>query len=250
MKTVAIVPVFNHAETVGDVLTSLRGYGLPVILVDDGSNIATARKLDALVRETATFTPPVKLLRHSQNRGKGAAVMTGFRRAREWGASHAFQVDADGQHGLEVVPRFLDAAARNPAAVIAGYALYDATAPKARRYGRYLTHVWVWINTLSMHIKDSMCGFRLYPLAAVMPLLPDMTFAKRMDFDTEIVVRLDWKGTPFINLPVAVRYPMGGVSHFRMWRDNLRIFLMHARLFLGMLWRLPRLLSRYFPSGK
>ena len=244
-KTVAVIPVYNHGETVGDVVATLRGYGLPVILVDDGSDTFTARMLDAIVSVKSAFGPPVKLVRLPKNRGKGAAVMTGFRSAYSYGASHVLQVDADGQHGLEVVPRFLDASAQNPDAVIAGYPLYDAMAPRVRLYGSRLALVMAWINTLSRRVTGPMCGFRLYPLAALKGILPAMTQARRMEFDTEAVVRLDWEGVPFVNLPVAIRYPLGGVSHFRIVRDNLLILAMHMRLFLGMVRRLPNLLSRH-----
>ncbi|MDR3212886.1 MAG: glycosyltransferase family 2 protein [Azoarcus sp.] len=247
MKTVAVVPVFNHGETVGEVVRGLRAHGLPVILVDDGSDAATARTLDALAAEAAPEA--VALLRHPENRGKGVAVMRGFRHAYEGGASHALQVDADGQHDLDAVPAFLSASAQHPAAVVAGCPRYDASVPKGRKYARYLTHVWVGINTLSTRIADSMCGFRLYPLAPTVALLPALTHARRMNFDTEILVQLDWEGVPVVNLPVAVRYPAGGISHFRLWRDNLRISAMHARLFFGMLRRLPRLIGRHFGTS-
>ncbi|MDR0715950.1 MAG: glycosyltransferase family 2 protein [Azoarcus sp.] len=248
MKTVAVIPVFDHGESAGAVAHALRGYGLPVILVDDGSGEATARTLAALAAETAGADgggPAVTLVSHAENRGKGAAVMTGVRAARAHGASHVLQVDADGQHDLDAVPRFLEAAARHPAAVIAAYPRYDASVPRGRLYARYLTHAWVWINTLSRRINDSMCGLRVYPLAAVLPLLPALDRARRMDFDTEILVRLDWAGVEIINMPVAVRYPEGNVSRFRPWRDNARISAMHARLFFGMIPRLPGLLMRH-----
>ena len=244
-KTVAVVPVYNHGETVGDVVATLRGYGLPVILVDDGSDTFTARTLDAIVSMKSAFGPPVKLVRLPKNRGKGAAVMTGLRSAYGYGASHVLQVDADGQHGFEVVPRFLETSAESPDAVIAGYPLYDAMVPRLRFYGSRLNLVWVWINTLSRRIAGPMCGFRLYPLAAVKGILPTMTKARRMEFDTEIAVRMDWENVPFINLPVAVRYPLGGFSHFRVVRDNLLMGFMHVRLFFGMIRRLPNLLSRH-----
>jgi glycosyltransferase involved in cell wall biosynthesis len=248
-KTVAVVPVYNHGETVGDVVATLRGYGLPVILVDDGSDTFTVRLLDTIVSTMkSAFGPPVKLVRLPKNRGKGAAVMTGFRSAFAHGASHVLQVDADGQHGLEVVPRFLDVSARNPDAVIAGYPLYDAMVPRVRFCGSHLSRLLVWISTLSRHIAGPVCGFRLYPLAAVRGVLPAMAQARRMEFDAEIAVRLDWENVSFINLPVAVRYPLGGFSHFRVARDGPLVALMHARLFFGMIFRLPGLLSRH--SGR
>jgi glycosyltransferase involved in cell wall biosynthesis len=252
MNIVAVIPVFNHGDAVGTVVARLRGYGLPVILVNDGSNDACARILQTLAdtAKAETGLPPIHLLAHPENRGKGAAVMTGLRYAHEQGFSHTLQVDADGQHDLAAVPAFLAASSGQPEAVINGCPRYGASVPKARLYGRYLTHVWVWINTLSLRIPDSMCGFRIYPLAAVMPLLPVLAQVNRMDFDTEILVRLDWAATPIVNLPVAVRYPVGGLSHFQPLRDNLRISAMHARLFFGMLRRFPQLIARHWPGKK
>jgi len=244
-RIVAVVPVYNHGETVGDVVDTLRGYGLPVIVVDDGSDMFTARILDTIASVKSPFGPQVKLVRLPKNRGKGAAVMTGFRSAYSYGFSHVLQVDADGQHGLEVVPKFLDASARHPDAVIAGYPLFDAMVPRLRFYGNHLSRVWVWINTLSRRIRGPMCGFRLYPLAKVKDILPTMARALRMNFDTEIAIRLDWEKVPFVNLPVAVRYPLGGFSHFRAVRDSLLILVMHVRLFFGMIRHLPGLLSRH-----
>jgi glycosyltransferase involved in cell wall biosynthesis len=248
MKVVAVVPVFNHAGAVGEVLRALAGNGLPVILVDDGSDADEARRLDELTKPRAKS--PVVLLRHEKNRGKGAAVMTGFTLAHELHATHVLQVDADGQHDAEAIPRFLAAAAVQPDALIAGFPRYDASVPKGRLFARYLTHVWVWINTLSLGIRDSMCGFRVYPLSATLPLLPALRHAMRMDFDTEVIVRLAWAGVPVLNLPVAVRYPPDGVSHFHLLRDNLRQSAMHARLFFGMLARLPLLVARRFGEGR
>lgn len=121
---------------------------------------------------------------------------------------------------------------------------YDESVPKGRLYGRYLTHLWVWINTLSFAIRDSMCGFRIYPLAPVLALMAQEPIGRRMDFDVEIIVRLFWRGVAVINLPTRVTYPSDGVSHFDVWRDNVRISRMHARLFFGTSRRLPRWLLR------
>ena len=154
------------------------------------------------------------------------------------------QIDADGQHDPADIPRFLARARAHPDDVVCGVPRYDASVPKGRLYGRYLTHVWVWINTLSFAIRDSMCGFRVYPLPPVLRLMDEETIGLRMDFDVEVLVRLFWRGIVVHNLPTRVTYPLDGVSHFDVWRDNVRISRMHARLFFGMLRRLPRLLVR------
>ena len=241
MNTCLVIPVFNHGATLANVLAQLEPFGLPVILVDDGSGADTAH----ILRQLSNDHPErITLYTRTENGGKGAAVMDGLRQAQLLGFSHALQIDADGQHRSADLPRFLDAARDNPNALITGTPQYDASVPKGRLYGRYLTHVWVWINTLSLDIRDSMCGFRVYPLASTLAIINRAALGKRMEFDCEILVRLHWQGSPIINLPTAVQYPENGLSHFRMLKDNLLISKMHARLFFGMLVRLPWILQR------
>lgn len=238
-----VVPVYDHERAIAATLASLRGHGLPVYLVDDGSHAACAAELDRLQREQPQG---LRLLRLPYNQGKGAAVMAGFAAAAADGYTHAVQFDADGQHDAADVPKLLALAASHPRALITGIPVYDDSVPRGRLYGRYITHVWVWINTLSLAIRDSMLGFRVYPLEASLRVWNTGKVGRRMDFDTEIMVRMYWDGTEVKSLPTRVHYPADGVSHFDIWRDNLRISKMHARLFAGMLWRAPRLILRHF----
>lgn len=235
-----IVPIYNHKDTIASTIARLAPYGLPIFVVDDGSDAAT----QTVLAEVAASKPLVRLSRLAQNGGKGAAVMSGFRAAYTAGHTHALQIDADGQHATEDVPRFLERGALRPNAVIAGKPIYDETIPKARLYGRLLTHFWVWVETLSFAISDSMCGFRLYPLAATLALIDRVEIPTRMDFDIEIIVRLMWDGVPVEDLPTRVTYPAGGLSHFDVLRDNLRISWMHTRLATTMVFRLPLILWR------
>jgi glycosyltransferase involved in cell wall biosynthesis len=218
----------------------LRRHGLPVYLVDDGSNAVCAATLDRLAEADAS----VHLVRLPRNQGKGAAVMAGFAAAAVDGCSHALQIDADGQHDTNDVPRFLAESSDFPRTLICGYPEFDESIPRNRLYLRYLTHAMVWANTLSFDIPDSMCGMRVYPLEEVLPFLRDHPPGRRMDFDVEVLVRLHWQGVPMRWLRTRVTYPSDGVSHFRLFRDNCLITLMHTRLFFGMLARLPRLLQR------
>lgn len=239
MKLGVVIPVYNHGGPVAGVVAALRSHGLPVLLVDDASEAGCAAVLDELARQAE-----VNLLRLPQNQGKGAAVMSGLVQAEQLGWTHAMQIDADGQHDTGDAPKFAAAAADAPQSLICGCPVYDDSVPRARLYGRYATHIWVWINTLSFEIRDSMCGYRIYPLAATLRCMQDQHIGRRMDFDTEIAVRLFWSGMRVVNLPTRVRYPEDGVSHFRLWQDNLLITAMHTRLFFGMLLRAPRLLWR------
>jgi glycosyltransferase involved in cell wall biosynthesis len=239
-RATAVIPVYNHPATIGAMVAAVRAHGLPCVLVDDGSEPHCAAVLDRLAAEVEGVT----LVRLPLNQGKGGAMMAGLREALRLGYSHALQIDADGQHAAGDIPRFLDLARAHPAAVICGTPVYDRSVPKGRLYGRYLTHVWVWINTLSLDIVDSMCGFRVYPLQAAVAVFDSARLGRRMDFDSEVLVRLHWRGVRMVNVPTAVTYPQDGISHFRGLQDNVLISRMHARLFAGMLMRLPLLLWR------
>ena len=241
MKACLVIPFYRHEGAIAGTLASVKPHGLPCFLIDDGSGPACEAVLGQLaVQERDWLT----LLRLSPNQGKGAAVMAGIQAAALAGFSHALQLDADGQHDAGDIPRLLELASANPAAVVTGVPQYDGSVPRSRLYGRTITHFWVWIHTWSFQIRDSMCGLRVYPIAPALAAWRGMRWGRRMDFDTEILVRLFWAGVPVLDLPTRVTYPADGVSHFDLWRDNLRISWMHARLFAGMLWRMPWLLAR------
>lgn len=241
-SAVAVLPVYNHEDAVGRVVAGVLAHSLPVILVDDGSTPRCREVLQQLARG-----PNVSLVTNPRNLGKGGAVSAGLRAALRAGYSHALQIDADGQHTLADIPHFVAAARANPAAVICGQPIFDESIPRLRFLSRYLTHVLVWIHTLSLDIRDSMCGFRVYPLPAVVAVIDSTRLGRRMDFDPELLVRLHWRGQSMRWLPTRVSYPLDGVSHFRMLEDNLRISGMHARMFVGMLVRLPILVWRRLP---
>jgi glycosyltransferase involved in cell wall biosynthesis len=234
-----VIPVYNHEHAIGAVVGAIRAQGVPMVLVDDGSSQACAEVLQRL-----SAAPEVTLVRHESNRGKGAAVVTGMRMASARGYSHVVQIDADGQHTVSDVSRFVEEARRHPEVVICGRPVFDDSIPRSRYYGRYLTHGLVWLETLSFELIDTMCGFRVYPLAVTLALLDRTGVGPRMDFDTELLVRLYWRGVRTRWLETKVRYPLDGVSHYRMFRDNVRMTLLHIGLLLGMLVRLPLLLWR------
>jgi glycosyltransferase involved in cell wall biosynthesis len=236
----AVIPVYNHEHAIGRVVDSVRAAGLPCVLVDDASSPGCARELDRL----AGLGPDISLVRLPQNLGKGGAVTAGLRAARKFGFTHALQIDADGQHALGDVPRFLSEAQSQPDTMVCGRPVFDAAMPKGRFYGRYLTHVFVWLNTLSFDIPDSMCGFRVYPLVPVLELLNSTRLGSRMDFDVEVLVRLHWRGQRMRWLDTRVSYPLDGVSHFRMVWDNVLMVRLQLKLFVGMVVRLPLLLWR------
>lgn len=232
-RYVALIPTFDNPDTVGDVVDAVRRHVPDVLVIDDGSGAAGRAAVAALADRAG-----VQVHHRPRNGGKGQACLEGFEIASARGFSHALQVDADGQHALEDVPRFIAASQRWPAALVAGVPRFGPEAPPSRVHGRKITRWWARIETLGPVVDDPLCGFRIYPLEAVAGLRT----GPRMEFDLEIAVRMVWQGTPVVNLETRVRYPEGGVSHFRMVADNARISMAHARLCCGAVARLPWLL--------
>ncbi len=237
----AVVPIYNHATALPNTLNALHEAGLAIVVVNDGSALECSDFLRGLTTELAHIE--LYLVEHDINQGKGAAFLTGMKHALQLGFSHALQIDADGQHDNNDIPAMLALMNNEPGALIVAYPAYDETIPKLRFYGRYLTHVWVWIHTLSLSIKDSMCGFRIYPLVEAISLMEEENVAKRMDFDCDFIVRWFWRGYGLSQMESKVIYPEDGASSFRLVRDNILITKMHTRLFFGMLRRLPSLLA-------
>jgi hypothetical protein len=208
-------------------------------VVDDGSGPVARAECEALAREGLA-----RVVHRPHNGGKGAAVKTGLEELHRLGFTHAFQVDADGQHAISDMPRFLGAAESHPEALVLGSPQFDSSAPRARVIGRKITCFWTHVETLGTVINDSMCGFRVYPIQKA---IAAGARGNAMDFDPEIAVSIAWSSTPVLNLDTRVRYlarSEGGVSHFRLWRDNLLISWMHTRMVCALL---VRLFSRRWP---
>ncbi len=239
-----VVPHYNHHELLSVVLDGLESLQLPLILIDDGSDDNSFSTVQSLTVDADN----VELLRHPLNRGKGAAVCSGLRHARLNQYTHAIQVDADGQHNIDDVSRLLELAQQHPNAIISGLPQFDKDIPRSRYYGRMLTHSLIVLETLSLRVRDAMCGFRVYPLAQMDKLFDHYYLGPRMDFDIEVMVKADWAGVAIRYLPTKVAYPESGVSHFDYIRDNVDIARMHCRLIFGMLLRLPLLLWRRLSS--
>jgi glycosyltransferase involved in cell wall biosynthesis len=233
----AVIPTYDNPLTIARVVADVRRHVDDVLIVDDGSGDEGRRVIEGIVKAGSA-----RVVHRERNGGKGAAVKTGLAFARELGFSHALQIDADGQHDPDDIPRFVAQASGQPEAAVLGHPVWDETMPRGRRAAHGITNFWTRVETAGRSIVDPQCGYRVYPLAATLGVGAK---ADRMDFDIEVAVRLVWAGVPIINVPTRVRYlpkVAGGVSHFRLVRDNLAITWMHIRLVAAsLLWRLGRL---------
>ena len=252
-KIAFLVPFYNHPQNIKALITALKTYELPVIVVDDGSDEASKQILAELER-----TEGILLLTRAQNGGKGIAMKDGFKFALECGFSHVLQIDADFQHDAALIGEFLRKSEAHPQSIVCANPIYGDDAPKSRVHGRKITNFWVAINTLSLGIKDAMCGFRVYPLEQLKKAAAKSK-TNRMEFDIEILVNAARQGVDMHWIDTYVRYEKGGVSHFKMLRDNALISLMHAKCFfslpkfaLSKIWRASRVNlseSANFKSG-
>lgn len=240
MRYCLVIPHYNHESQFVDFLPKILKLGIPCIIVDDGSWEESIR----VVREFVASDSNVHLLEHTCNRGKGAAVKTGFYHARFLGFTHAVQIDADGQHCVDDIKKFIAASSESPKKIICGRPVFDDSVPKVRLYGRKVTDFLVVFETLSRKIKDGLCGFRVYPLFESEYIMDNYFIGSRMDFDTEILVKALWAGVDLEFINTNVIYPEVSVSHFKYMRDNLLLVRLHTRLITGMIIRLPVLLSR------
>ncbi len=241
-----VIPTYDNPLTLEAVVERVREHVADVIVVDDGSGEearAVARSLQTRGRATVFF--------RETNGGKGAAVLSGLAVAKERGFSHALQLDADGQHDTDDIPRFIAASKSNERALVLGQPVFDSSAPRGRLWGRKVSVLFCAIETMSARVGDPLCGFRVYPVG---PTLATKPSGRVMDFDPEIAVRLAWAGLPILHVSTRVKYigrDEGGVSHYRGFADTLKISLMHTRLCIEGVFRvLTGQFGRRLPAGE
>jgi glycosyltransferase involved in cell wall biosynthesis len=230
--TIVVIPAFDEARTIREVVTSVRRLDLDrIILVDDGSADATATLIRALETQDAA-APSLELIRHRTNRGKGFALASGIARALACGGQRIVTIDADGQHCADDIPRLERAAVRAPEAiVIAARTEAREAAPPLRRFANEVADFWIsW--ACGRRIEDTQSGFRLYPAAVLARLSVRPRRNAGFAFETELLIDGIAAGAEIRSVPIMTRYqPDRRLSHYRPWRDTWSIIrLVGAKL--------------------
>jgi len=235
-----IIPSYNSGPLLDSTLRATLAHWAPIFLVVDGSTDDSDRCADILRDEGA----PLEVLRLEKNQGKGGAVLAALKLADAKGLTHAIIFDSDGQHEAPDIPRMIALSKKHPEAMILGVPIFAKDAPALRVKGRCVGNWWTNFETLWGGIEDSLFGFRLYPVAEAIAVLDSIREGRRFDFETQLAVRLYWRGVPALSFPSKVTYPLktsGGVSHFKYLRDNVLLFWTHFKLSLDAVCLLPQL---------
>ncbi len=273
-KICVIIPTYNNAGTIAEVVTEVLRYSGDVLVVDDGSTDSTPEILSSLLsslqkdssetlsgetahpepQKTGSSSPApsqqLRVITHERNRGKGAALRTGFLKARSLGYTHAVTIDSDLQHYPDDLPGFFSAIERNPRALIVGSRNIAAEGmPQRNTFANRFSNFWFRLYT-GVRLSDTQTGYRAYPLSGLSGL---GLLTSRYEAELELLVFAAWRGTPIESIPIKVYYPPEGerVTHFRPVRDFGRISLLNTvLLFVSIFYGIPcRVVNRIKRCG-
>lgn len=230
-QTVVVIPTYNNAATVGNVITEVLGYDLPVIVVNDGSTDTTAEILNQFTR--------IQIISYPKNKGKGYALNQGLQAAESAGYRYAITLDSDGQHFAHDIPVFLEAIEEHPDSLLIGARnLASDNMPGKNTFANKFSNFWFRLET-GLKLADTQSGYRLYPLQKLKGI---HLFTRKYEFELEIIVRAAWRNIRVANVPIEVYYPPREerISHFRPFQDFTRISVLNSVLVItAFLWYWP-----------
>lgn len=232
-KCCLLIPTYNNAPVLREVLLSLSDLFPFLIVVNDGSTDETFHILSA-------FQNDFDQVHLHQNSGKGIALKTGFERAKKLGYNYVLTLDSDGQHLASDIPVFLDALEKHPGSLVVGARnMGQENVPGTSSFGHKFSNFWFQIMT-GKKLPDTQCGYRLYPIYRLKNL--DF-YTSKYEFEMEVLVRGVWQGIDVFPVPINVYYPPDDerITHFRKGIDFTRIFILNTLLVaLGLLWYRPQ----------
>ncbi len=232
LKIVVIIPTYNNAKTLLQVINQTKEYSNNIIVVNDGSTDETVDILASITDiEVSTF---------DKNKGKGSALKHGLLLAKSEGFEHAITLDSDGQHFPSDIPLFIDEIEKTPQTILVGERNLNAeNMPSKNTFANRFSNFWFRLET-GIKLNDTQSGYRLYPLDSLSEM---KYYTTKYEFELELLVFSAWRGVPIQNIPINIHYPPEGerVSHFRPLRDFTRISILNTFLVIvTFLWIIPR----------
>jgi len=211
MRVCAVVPAYNEQDNVAGVVSGIKNQLDNVLVVDDGSVDDTRGEAESA---------GAVVLRHAENRGKGAALLTGAEWARDQGFDAVIVLDADGQHDWKEIPIFIETAERENADIVVGNRMnYTQTMPWDRKITNLFSS-WMITKMIGQNVYDTQCGFRLMRLDALARL---KLKTHRYDTESEMLVSAGKLGYKIANVPIKTIYS-GQRSFINPVLDSLRFF--------------------------
>lgn len=219
------------------VISDVSKYIQDIIVVNDGSTDDT----EVVLQKQSL---PITIVSYEKNRGKGHALVAGFREAKRMGFTHAITIDADGQHFADDIPTLQEALATNQKGIIVGCRnLTEENMPRQNTFANKFSNFWFRLQT-SINLPDTQSGYRLYTLSSLCGL---GMITSRYEAELELLVYAAWAGVNITSVPVRVYYPPEEerVSHFRPVYDFTRISILNTILcVLAVVYGYPRLIAR------
>ncbi len=219
-NVIIVVPTYNNPKTISKVIEDILNHNYKVIVVDDGSDT----KVSSLLEENENVT----ILRHEQNLGKGQAILTGAKKAKELGYNYFVSMDGDGQHLASEIKKLIECINSENQIVMGARNFEIENVPTKSKVGRAFHNFWISLNS-GYKINDSLTGFRLYPVSIL-----DLNIkTRRFNFEAEVLVKHYWKHKNISDTIIECYYPSPEerVSHFDNYNDTINITLLHLKLF-------------------
>jgi len=218
-EIVVVIPTYNNDSTIQKVVDDVLSYDIKTIVVDDG--------YDNPVDKILNKDPNLIILRHDTNKGKGEAILSGARKAKELGYKYFISLDGDGQHLASQIEKIINSCDGDNQIIIGARNFEIENVPSGSKFGRWFSNFWATWDT-EQEIKDSLSGFRLYPTSIL-----DLDIkTSRFDWEMEVLVKHSWKNRLIKEVIIDCYYPTPEerVSHFKKFWDTAAIVMVHIRL--------------------
>lgn len=219
-KVIIVIPTYNNPESIKDVVLDVFAHQYEAIVVDDGSDLPVEDFFSTQEKNKIYF------VRHAKNQGKGEAIISGAKKAKELGYTHILSMDGDGQHLASQAHLLIDVCDGDE--VIIGARNFNLEhVPFGSKFGRWFSNMWACWDT-GQTITDSLSGYRIYPVSILE--LPIKT--QRFDWEMEVLIRHADAGKKIKEVGVECYYPRAEerVSHFRNFEDTMAIVWVHLQI--------------------